>query len=85
MYALIDSSLSCRRHESTDMKHHLMIALGILMAAVFSFRLANALLAPGFGVSEVYLFGGIVIAAVLIFFGLKERRAVQDSTPDQDS
>ena len=56
------------------MKHHIMIALGLLMAAVFSFRLANALLAPGFGILEFYLFGGIVIAAALIFFGLKERR-----------
>ena len=56
------------------MKHHIMIALGLLMAAVFSFRLAHALLAPGFGLSELYLFGGIVIAAALIFGGLKERR-----------
>lgn len=47
------------------------------MAAIFSFRLANALLAPGIGVFELYLFGGIVIAAALIFFGLKERRHVR--------
>ena len=51
-----------------------MIALGLLMAAIFSFRLANAIVAPGFGLSELYLFGGIVIAAALIFGGLKERR-----------
>lgn len=44
------------------------------MTAVFSFRLANALLAPGLGILEIYLFGGIVIATALIFFGLKERR-----------
>jgi FtsH-binding integral membrane protein len=56
------------------MKHHLMIALGLLMAAVFSYRLANALLIPGIGGSELYLFGGVVIAALLIFLGLKERR-----------
>ena len=56
------------------MKHHLMIALGLLMAAVFSYRLANALLIPGIGGSELYLFGGVVIAALLIFFALKERR-----------
>ncbi len=59
------------------MKHHIMIALGLLMAAVFSFRLAIALLAPGLGLSELYLFGGIIIAAALIFGGLRERRIAQ--------
>ena len=57
-----------------------MIALGLLMAAVFSFRLANALLAPGFGILELYLFGGIVIAAALIFFGLKKRRQAREQS-----
>ena len=66
------------------MKHHLMIALGLLMAAVFSYRLANALLVPGFGGSELYLFGGVVIAALLIFFGLKERRHARAQTQDQE-
>ena len=66
------------------MKHHIMISLGLLMAAIFSFRLAHALLAPGIGVLELYLFGGIVIAAALIFFGLKERRHVRaQSKTDQ--
>ncbi len=54
------------------------------MAAIFSFRLAHALLARGIGVLELYLFGGIVIAAALIFFGLKERRQVRaQSKTDQ--
>lgn len=66
------------------MKHHLMIALGLLMAAVFSYRLANALLAPGLGVFELYLAGGVAIAAFLIFFGLKERRYVREQSKDQD-
>ncbi|MEM6648708.1 MAG: hypothetical protein AAF603_00495 [Pseudomonadota bacterium] len=56
------------------MKYHLMIALGLLMGAVFSYRFANAILAPGFGLLEVYLLGGIGIAIWLIFAGLKERR-----------
>lgn len=56
------------------MKHHIMIAFGLLMAVVYSYRMANALLAPGLGVSELYLAGGLVIAAWLIFAGLKERR-----------
>ena len=60
------------------MKSHIMIALGLLMAAVFSYRLANALLAPGIGWLELYLFGGIIIAAALIFGGLRERNGSQD-------
>ena len=55
------------------MKSHIMIALGLLMAVVFSYRLANAVLEPGFGGRELYLFGGIIIAATLIFSGLRER------------
>ena len=54
------------------MKHHTMITLGLLMAVIFSYRLANALIAPGLGVSEIYLLGGIVIASMLIFFGLRD-------------
>jgi hypothetical protein len=50
------------------MKHHIMIALGLLMGAVFSFRLANALLVPGIGGLELYLLGCVVIAALLVFF-----------------
>jgi len=56
------------------MKHHIMISFGLLMAAVFGFRLANAIMAPGLGWHELYLLGGNVIAAWLIFAGLKERR-----------
>ncbi|MEO1188535.1 MAG: hypothetical protein AAFW60_05635 [Pseudomonadota bacterium] len=66
------------------MKHHIMIALGLLMAAIFSFRLANALLSPGLGMSELYLFGGIVIAAALIFSGLKERRHARAPSDTRD-
>ncbi|MFN3214611.1 MAG: hypothetical protein ACE37M_16010 [Henriciella sp.] len=64
------------------MKHHLMIALGLLMAAVFSYRLANALLAPGLGISELYLAGGVMIAGLLIFFGLRERRHARQQGRD---
>ena len=65
------------------MKHHLMIALGLLMAAVFSFRFANAVLVPGWGLSELYLLGGIVIGGLLIFSGLKERRQARDQASDK--
>ncbi len=66
------------------MKHHIMIALGILMAAIFSFRMANAIVAPGLGVSELYLLGGIVLAVWLIFAGLKERRYAREQGQNQD-
>ena len=66
------------------MKHHLMIALGLLMAAVFSFRFANAVLVPGWGLSELYLLGGIVIGGLLIFSGLQERRQARDQAPSED-
>lgn len=66
------------------MKHHIMIALGLLMAMVFSFRLANAVLAPGWGFVELYLFGGILIAAILIFSGLKERRHAQEKAEENE-
>lgn len=65
------------------MKHHIMISLGILMAAVFAYRFANAIVAPGFGLSELYLFGGIVLAGWLILAGLKERRAARAASDDQ--
>ncbi|MEL6415565.1 MAG: hypothetical protein AAFQ15_11560 [Pseudomonadota bacterium] len=60
------------------MKSHIMIALGLLMAALFSYRMANALLAPGVGWLEFYLFGGIIIAAALIFGGIRERNGPRD-------
>jgi hypothetical protein len=66
------------------MKHHLMIALGLLMAVVFSYRLANALLAPGLGISELYLVGGVVIGGLLIFYGLRERRHARDQKHDDE-
>ena len=67
------------------MKHHVMIAMGLLMAAIFSFRLANALIEPGLGVVELYLLGGVMIAAALIFFGLKERREARASSNSRET
>lgn len=54
------------------MKHHIMIALGLLMCVVFAYRGAIALLAPGFGFEEVYIAGGLLIAGWLIRSGLME-------------
>ncbi len=56
------------------MKHHIMIALGLLLAMVFSYRLALAIIAPGLGLSEIYLFGGLLLAGWLLKGGLSERK-----------
>lgn len=52
-----------------------MIALGLLMAILFSYRGAQALLEPGLGFSELYCAGGLVLAGWLIFSGVQEWRA----------
>lgn len=54
------------------MKHHAMISLGLLLALVFSYRGALALLEPGLGVQEAYLAGGLILSAWLIKGGLAE-------------
>ncbi len=66
------------------MKHHIMIALGLLMTTVFSYRLANAITVPGLGWLELYLLGGNVIAAWLVLAGLKERRHARAQTKERD-
>jgi len=54
------------------------------MAAVFGFRLVNAIIVPGLGWLELYLLGGNVIAAWLVFAGLKERRHAHAQTEKRD-
>ena len=66
------------------MKHHLMIALGLLMAVIFAYRFAHAILAPGWGLLEIYLLGGLVLAGLLITGGLRERKAARDAAEDRD-
>lgn len=61
------------------MKNHIMIALGLLMAAIFAYQGANALLEPGFGGREAYVAGGLVLAGWLIYGGLSEWRAARKS------
>ncbi|WP_290497830.1 hypothetical protein [Hyphomonas sp. UBA4494] len=54
------------------MKHHIMLALGILLGLVFAVRLAVAILQPGLGFREVYLAGGLVLSAWLMLGGVAE-------------
>ncbi len=57
------------------MKAHLFISVGLLLAAIFLIRGLEALSEPGLGLREVYILGGFLIAGLLIYEGLKERKA----------
>lgn len=57
------------------MKHHLMIVLGLILAGIFAWRASDALADPGLGLRELYIAGGVVISAVLIWSGIREWRA----------
>lgn len=54
------------------MRAHLTLAFGFLLAAIFAYRGANALLTPGFGLGELYVLGGLVFAGWFIFSGSRE-------------
>lgn len=56
------------------MKAHVMLALGLLLGAVFALRLAMAVAAPGFGWNEAYLAGGVALSAWLVMGGIAEWR-----------
>jgi len=61
------------------MKHHIMIALGLSMAAIFAYQGALALIEPGIGGKEVYVAGGLILAGWLIYAGLAEWRAARSN------
>ena len=57
------------------LKSHLMMAMGLLMAAIYSVRLASGFsLSNGVDLGEVYLIGGLGLAGALLWSGWKERR-----------
>ncbi|MCA8900132.1 MAG: hypothetical protein KDA53_02670 [Hyphomonas sp.] len=61
------------------LKSHAMLALGLLMAAVFALRLASGFsLEGGVDLGEVYLIGGLVLSVALLAGGLNERRRVKN-------
>ncbi len=64
------------------MRHHIFIAIGLLVAVVFAYRGAIALTTPGLGLAELYALGGLVIAAALIGVGLSEWRAKRAARED---
>lgn len=67
------------------MRAHIITAIGLLILAIFAYRGANALMAPGFGLSELYVFGGLILGGWVSFSGSsellarrREARAVAD-------
>lgn len=57
------------------MKSHIFISSGLLIAAIFFMRGVEALAEPGFGVREIYVLGGFVVAGLLLRAGWIERKA----------
>ena len=60
---------------ATSMKAHLFISMGLLLAGIFLMRGMEALMEPGFGLREIYILGGFLIAGLLVHAGWKERKA----------
>lgn len=56
------------------MKHHIMFAVGILIAIIFAYQGAIALMAPGIGLWEAYILGGLVLAVLILRKGVMLRR-----------
>lgn len=61
------------------LKHHLMIAAGLIMFIIFLFRGANALAVPGIGLAEAYVAGGLFLAVLVILKGVANWRAARAS------
>ena len=56
------------------MKSHLLIAFGLLVAGLFLIRGLEALAEPGWGLLELYILGGFVLAGMLVRQGFKFRQ-----------
>jgi len=54
------------------MKSHLFISVGLTLAVIFVFQAIDALKVSGFGRSELYVLGGLILALLLVRQGLKE-------------
>lgn len=61
------------------MKHHIMIALGLIMLIVFAWQGFEAIAEPGLGVREAYVAGGFILAGWLIQSGIAEWRHARKS------
>jgi hypothetical protein len=59
------------------MRPHIFLSFGILMLVIFVYRGIHALLSPGIGISEAYVFGGLVLSGWLMFIGSRELLAMR--------
>ena len=50
---------------------------GLLVAAIFFMRCIEAMSEPAFGLREIYIVGGFVIATLLFRAGWKDRKATR--------
>ena len=57
------------------MKSHIFISTGLLIAAIFIVRGLEALGDPGFGLREIYIIGGFIVAGALLRAGWKARQS----------
>ena len=60
------------------MKAHVFMASALLIAAIFFMRGLEVMAKPSFGLQEVYILGGFIIAAFLFRAGWKERKATRN-------
>ena len=56
------------------MKSHLMIALSLLLTAVFAVRSVDAVQNAASLLTALYLAGGFIFAAILFILGLRQRK-----------
>lgn len=62
------------KQDVAQMKSHLFIALGLLIAAIFVMRGFEAIAEPGLGLREAYVLGGFIISGFVVRAGWKERK-----------
>ena len=67
------------------MKHHIMIALGLLLLVIFGIRLFSAVAQPGIGFDELYCIGGLILAGWLIKGGFAEWKHVRQFSDSIDN
>ena|GEM_PF-6121271 len=67
------------------MKAHIFIALGLLIAAIFFFHALDVVRNPSFGLWELYILGGFLVAGLMVRTGWLERRAGKLSVPQANA
>jgi len=61
------------------MRNHVFITFGLLMLGIFLWRGTETLAEPGISLAEAYVFGGFVLALVLIASGVRGLLAARNA------